>query len=81
MSTLTANACSAAVEGPGLCRNGFTQNGACRGSACFLCHRPSDSVPMCMRDDFPDKAFKAWFKDDGAPRYAQASAQGEGDRA
>lgn len=72
---MNTNACSALLPGsPGLCRNGFPQTAACRGNSCFHCHRPTTDIPMCMRDDFPDKVFAVWFDKSGLPRFSKVAA-------
>lgn len=65
---MNANTCSAFIGGPSLCRNGFPQNRACSGLGCPTCGHNSD-VPACLRDDFHDKVFAAYFQDNGLPRF------------
>jgi hypothetical protein len=71
-------ACSASVPGPNLCRNGFPQNSACRGHTCHGCGQPSRDVPMCLRNDLPQKVFSAWIDESGLPRFAQKGAPTNG---
>lgn len=68
---MMVNKCSAAVDGPSLCRNGFPQNNACRGYTCHGCGKPTAQVPVCMRDEVP-----AHLVDDaGRMRFAIRTAQ------
>jgi hypothetical protein len=56
--------CSAARPGPSLCANGFPQSELCFGAKCPTCGRFSEVVPMCMRDEVPDR----FLDETGKPR-------------
>lgn len=62
--------CVAYIEGPSLCRNGFPQNSACRGSTCHACGRHTETVSACMNEDIRPM----WLNDDGSPKYAAVRA-------
>lgn len=64
--------CIAYIEGPNLCRNGFPQNGACAGSTCPGCGRPTETVAACMNEDI----HPMWLTAAGAPKYAAVVLKG-----
>jgi len=69
-------ACSASIQGPGLCRNGFLQQASCHGMGftCPTCGKASERTPMCMQEDVPPRHFSLWFNENGLPKFAQAEA-------
>ena len=71
---MTDARCSAYVQGPSLCRNGFPQNGACFGATCHGCGRPSARIPACMREEVPARL----VDESGRPKFAAPAQPKEG---
>ena len=59
------NKCTAYVQGPSLCKNGFPQSAICSGSVCHCCGKHSDKIPACQNEDID----KMWIDDKGYPKY------------